>query len=103
MRAFDTCIIVVLQYLWSGEAVFCVATLGDTAGEIAEGHNLLQHCVGSPNFSLTGAERHAFLTFTKPSNGTAIFENDATIHTPKLEEGEKGASCDSIADLLTLT
>jgi hypothetical protein len=81
--------------------MYCVAILGDTAGEIAEIHNLLGRCIGSPNFSLRGAERCAFLTFAKPSNGTAVFENDATIHTPKLEEGEEGAFHDSIANLQT--
>ncbi len=99
MRPFDTCIVVVVQYRRRGEAIYCVAALEDPAGEIAEVHDLLRHCVGSPNFSLTGAERRAFLMFAKPSNGTAIFENDATIHTPELEEGEEGAFRDSNANL----
>jgi hypothetical protein len=76
-----------------------VAALGETLGEIVEVHDLLQHCIGSPNFSLTGAERRAFLTFAKPSNGTAVFENDATIHTMELEKGEGGTFHKSIANL----
>ncbi len=103
MQPFDTCIIVVVHYRWGGEAVDCVATLKDTVGEIAEVHNLHQRCIGSPNFSLTGAERRVFLMFAKPSDGTAVFENAATIHTLELEEGEEGAFCNSIADLQSPT
>ena len=99
MQPFDTCIIVVLQYRRREEAVCCVAAFGDTTGEIAEVHDLLRRCVGSPNFSLTGAERREFLMFAKPSDRTTIFENDATIHTPELEEGEEGAFRISIANL----
>ncbi len=80
-----------------------MAALGDIVGEIVEVNNLLQRCVGSPNFSLTGAERHAFLIIAKPSDGTAVLENDATIHTLELEEGEEGAFRDSIADLQSPT
>jgi hypothetical protein len=80
-----------------------VWSLSETLQEIVEVHDLLPRCVGSPNFSLTGAERHVFLTFTKPSNGTTIFENDATIHTLELEEGGEGAFHDSIADLRSST
>jgi hypothetical protein len=103
VRPFDTCIIVVVQYHWRGEAIYYVAVLGDTVGKIAEVVDLLQHCVGSPDFSLTGAERRAFLMFAKPFDGTAVFENDATIHTPKLEEGDEGAFRDSIVNLQTST
>ncbi len=103
MRPFDTCIIVVVQYRRRGEAVYCVATLGDTAGEIAEVHDFLQRCISSPVFSLTRAERHAPLTFAKPSDGTTVFENDATIHTPELEEGEECAIRNRVANLRSPT
>jgi hypothetical protein len=103
VQPFDTCIIVIVQYPQRGEAIYCVAALGDTAGEIAEVHDLLQCCVGSLNFNFTGAERRAFLTFAKPSDGTAVFENDAIIHTPELEVGEEGAFCNSVANLRSPT
>ncbi len=40
---------------------------------------------------VTGAKGRAFLTFAKPANQASVFEDDATIHAPKLEQGEDSA------------
>jgi hypothetical protein len=34
---------------------------------------------------------HAFLRFAKPANRASVFEDDATIHAPELEQGEDSA------------
>ena len=62
---------------------------GDATGEIPKINNLLRSGVGSPDLGLTGTERRALLTFTKPANRSAIFENNTTIHAAELEKREE--------------
>jgi acetyl-CoA carboxylase carboxyltransferase component len=58
----------------------------DATGEIPKINNLLRSGVGGADLGLTGTERCAFLTFAKPTNRTAILEDNTTIHAEKLEE-----------------
>jgi hypothetical protein len=99
VQSLDTCIIVIVQKDGRRETFNGVAAVGDTAREIFKVHDLFQCHVSGPNFSLTRAERHTLLTLAKPTNRATVLENNATIHTPKVEEREKGAFCNRAADL----
>jgi hypothetical protein len=68
-----------------------VAQVGDTAREIMEVNNFLQGCISGACLGLTGAKECAFLTFTKPANQASVFEDNATIHAPELEQREDSA------------
>jgi hypothetical protein len=71
----------------------------ETLREISKVHDLFQCSVSGQNFILTRAERHTLLTLAKPTNRSTILEIDAAIHSPKLEEREKGAICNCVANL----
>ncbi len=68
-----------------------VARIGDTVREIAEVKDFLQGRISGTYLSLTGAKGGEFLTFAKPVNQASIFEDDATIYAPELEQGEDSA------------
>ncbi len=80
-----------------------VARIGDTAREIAEVNNFLQGCISGACLSLTGAKGCAFLTFTKPANRASVFEDNAAIHAPELEQREDSAISNQTTQLGTPT
>jgi hypothetical protein len=101
--SFDTCIIVIVQKQGRRETLNFVAALRDAARKISKIDDLFWGRISSTNFSLTRAERHTLLMLAKPTRRTAILENDATIHTPKLEEGKKSNLRNCAFDLITPT
>ncbi len=80
-----------------------VAHIGDTAREIVEVNNFLRGCISGAYLGLTGAKGCAFLTFAKPANWASIFEDDATIHAPELEQGGDSAISNCTTKLGTPT
>ncbi len=54
-------------------------------------NNFLQGCSSGAYLGLAGAKGRAFLMFAEPANWASIFEDDATIYAPELEQGEDSA------------
>ncbi len=75
---FDAHVIVILEDGGDVDVGKSVACVGDTA-------------ISREYLGLTGAKGHEFLTFTEPANRAFVFEDDATIHAPELEQGEESA------------
>jgi hypothetical protein len=96
-----TSVIIVIQDRGRGDVVESVAIVRNTVWEISKVHWLFWGNVSSSNLGLTQAERGPFLTFPKPFNGATVLENHATVHTSELEEREKAAFCDRIANQKT--
>ncbi len=86
----DACIIVIVEDSGDINVGKSVARIRDTAREIAEVNNFLQGCITGAYLGLAGAKGRAFRTFAKPANRASVFEDDATIHAPELEQGEDG-------------
>ena len=56
------------------------------ATDVAKVHNLFRGCVSSAYLRLARTERSSLLTFSEPTDRTAIPKNDAAAHTAKFEE-----------------
>jgi hypothetical protein len=96
----DTHIIVVVEDNGGVEVRNDITGIIDTVRKIAKINNLFRGGTGSSDLSFTGTEGSAFLSFTKPTNWTAVLEDDATIHTSaEFKEGEKSAIRDRAANL----
>ncbi len=59
---------------------------GEAPTKIAEVDDLFRSGISCANLSFARTERSAFQSFTKPTNGSTILEDDATIHATKFEE-----------------
>ncbi len=87
----DTRVIFVLEDDGGVEVRNDVTGIRDTARKIAKIDTLFRGRAGSLDLSFAGTEGSAFLLFAKPTNWTAILEDDASIHTLEFEQGEKSA------------
>ncbi len=59
---------------------------GDALAKIAEVNNLFRSGISCADLSFARTERSVFLLFTKPTNGSTVLEDNATIHATKFEE-----------------
>ena len=103
VRPFHTCVIVIVQESWRVDVRNNITGVEDALRKVAEIDNLFGGCTCSSDFSFARTERSAILAVTKPTDWTAIFEDNATIHATKLEEREKSAINDQAAKLGTPT
>ena len=76
---------------------------GDALAKIAEVNDLFRSGISCANLSFVKTERSAFLSFTKPTNGSTILEDVATIHATKFEERKESTIGNCRTNLQTPT